>query len=550
MRFIGRKNRQLLEKFAPSEMGNFQAYRPCACRWHRAVARLHNAGLAHSDLTEQRPRHPQRGASIVIDVDSLSSRDCIRRTGWHQANIAQRCCQRWSYPQRSKAMFPNARTDLHALAVLVYQYLLLRHPLDGKRIPNAQSAEEPGTAQFRFGSACTANTRPIRRTGRSKIPYPSASLGRSSPTCSARVVTGSARAQHRPSAWSGARPGAELGFAVACAKPPVRTSGSSSAYPTMCAARSVAQRPAGSVPLLQLRRERARGSGWSMVNWRLYHNLSLFKWHVFTDVLARTGSGSHTSALFRSAPGAVAAHQSGTGCADLGDGQSGAARSGRVLRRGETFRLARATPVAVSWWTCSRLTFGPAPTRGWGRRRRHMELIVGIFSSIGTCAGRLRLLLMREVREPTAYARPPTLRILSSWLRPSISVWVQDRSPLETMHAERARLRCARRHRPAPVSLTATWWLIFYENIYYSAANTSWIGTRSCLVARFHRWVQEQNLARHWPEMKQHFQEEFAREVSALVARAEQKKGGRATGLGPPGCARTRPVLWDTTPSG
>lgn len=38
--------------------------------------------------------------------------------------------------------FPSARTDQYALAVLIYQYLLRRHPLDGKRIPPAQTAEE------------------------------------------------------------------------------------------------------------------------------------------------------------------------------------------------------------------------------------------------------------------------------------------------------------------------------------------------------------------------------------------------------------------------
>ena len=37
---------------------------------------------------------------------------------------------------------PNARTDQHALAVLIYQYLLLRHPLDGPEDPAARTAED------------------------------------------------------------------------------------------------------------------------------------------------------------------------------------------------------------------------------------------------------------------------------------------------------------------------------------------------------------------------------------------------------------------------
>src|SRR5262245_42987608 len=39
-------------------------------------------------------------------------------------------------------LVPSARTDQHALPVLIYQYLLRRHPLDGKRIPPVPTAEE------------------------------------------------------------------------------------------------------------------------------------------------------------------------------------------------------------------------------------------------------------------------------------------------------------------------------------------------------------------------------------------------------------------------
>src|SRR5208337_3703122 len=39
MRFIGRKNRRLLEKFAPSELGDFQKYMSLCIRMARAVGR-------------------------------------------------------------------------------------------------------------------------------------------------------------------------------------------------------------------------------------------------------------------------------------------------------------------------------------------------------------------------------------------------------------------------------------------------------------------------------------------------------------------------------
>jgi DNA-binding helix-hairpin-helix protein with protein kinase domain len=42
----------------------------------------------------------------------------------------------------------NTATDLHALPVLIYQYLLRRHPLKGRKIANAASAEEQHLLEF------------------------------------------------------------------------------------------------------------------------------------------------------------------------------------------------------------------------------------------------------------------------------------------------------------------------------------------------------------------------------------------------------------------
>ncbi len=72
MRFIGPKNRGLLEKFAPEELGDFQKYLGMCIQMARGVSRLHNAGLAHSDLSPSNVLvDPTRGVSIIIDIDSL-----------------------------------------------------------------------------------------------------------------------------------------------------------------------------------------------------------------------------------------------------------------------------------------------------------------------------------------------------------------------------------------------------------------------------------------------------------------------------------------------
>ena len=84
--------------------------------------RLHNAGLAHSDLSPNNVLvDPTQGTSIVIDVDSLVVEglfppDVVGTKGY----IAPEVLATVHLPlQDSRAELPNMRTDLHALAVLM-----------------------------------------------------------------------------------------------------------------------------------------------------------------------------------------------------------------------------------------------------------------------------------------------------------------------------------------------------------------------------------------------------------------------------------------------
>ncbi len=144
-RFIGKKNRSLLQKYAPAELGTWINYFKLCIQMARAVARMHNAGLAHSDLSPNNVlADPVQGRSIVIDIDSLVvpglfPPDVAGTKGYIAPEVLATMKLPLKDPQRKN---PSARTDEHALSVLIYQYLLRRHPLEGRRIAPANSEEE------------------------------------------------------------------------------------------------------------------------------------------------------------------------------------------------------------------------------------------------------------------------------------------------------------------------------------------------------------------------------------------------------------------------
>ena len=92
------------------------------------MRRLHFAGLAHSDLSHSNVLiDPKHGDACVIDIDFL---------GCAGIGSAERVLGMPGYiaPEviTGKAL-PAIETDLHALAVLIYETLLLRHPLQGPK---------------------------------------------------------------------------------------------------------------------------------------------------------------------------------------------------------------------------------------------------------------------------------------------------------------------------------------------------------------------------------------------------------------------------------
>lgn len=146
----GEKNAQwftdlkLFRNIDAREKGDFLQYMRISLKLARAMRRLHMAGLAHSDLSYKNVLiDPEGGNLNVIDVDGLVvpgkfPPDVLGTAGFIAPEIV-------SDDSKPKKVLPTQLTDRHALAVLIYMYLLHRHPLRGGRFFGDDDAEDEET---------------------------------------------------------------------------------------------------------------------------------------------------------------------------------------------------------------------------------------------------------------------------------------------------------------------------------------------------------------------------------------------------------------------
>jgi serine/threonine protein kinase len=118
-----------------SELGNWLDYIQVCVNIARGVKRLHAAGLAHSDLSYKNVLIDPTagGAANIIDIDGLVvpglfPPDVLGTADFIAPEVLATKHLKLDDPARK---LPNRLTDLHALAVLIYMYLLYRHPLKG-----------------------------------------------------------------------------------------------------------------------------------------------------------------------------------------------------------------------------------------------------------------------------------------------------------------------------------------------------------------------------------------------------------------------------------
>lgn len=135
-----------LNKFlAPEEKGDWFKYFQICIRISRAVKRLHSAGLAHSDLSYKNVLvDPTTGKAAIIDIDGLVvpgkyPPDVIGTPDFIAPEVMATKHLKIGDPNRK---LPSISTDRHALAVMIYMYLLYRHPLRGGKVHDLDSAKD------------------------------------------------------------------------------------------------------------------------------------------------------------------------------------------------------------------------------------------------------------------------------------------------------------------------------------------------------------------------------------------------------------------------
>lgn len=132
-------NRMFLSK---EERGDLKSMMDIAIMLTRSVRRMHQAGLAHSDLSNNNVLiDPKSGSCIIIDIDSLVVPDMfppevIGTRGYIAPEVLATLGLPFGDPRRHS---PGIASDLYALGVLLYEYLFLRHPLIGPKVYDTAS---------------------------------------------------------------------------------------------------------------------------------------------------------------------------------------------------------------------------------------------------------------------------------------------------------------------------------------------------------------------------------------------------------------------------
>ncbi|MDB5197324.1 MAG: putative protein kinase, partial [Flaviaesturariibacter sp.] len=139
------RNKGFSLRLDESELGTWLSYFQICVKIARGVKRLHAAGLAHSDLSYKNVLiDPVSRSATIIDIDGLVvpglyPPDVIGTADFIAPEVLATKHLEMRNPDRKHA---NRTTDLHALAVMIYMYLLYRHPLKGGKVNSLDTEQD------------------------------------------------------------------------------------------------------------------------------------------------------------------------------------------------------------------------------------------------------------------------------------------------------------------------------------------------------------------------------------------------------------------------
>ena len=287
--FISPKLRNYLSS---AELGPWINYHKICILLARAVSRLHLAGLAHSDLSDNNVLiDPSTGQVLIIDIDSLVvpqifSPDVDGTAGYIAPEVLATMALPINNPTKK---FANIRTDQHALAVLIYEYLLNRHPLRGPKVHSTCSAEED--EQLSMGAKALFIEHPHNTVNHlhQEPKVPITALGTALTKLFYKAfITGLHSPYQRPSAYEWERALSKTwNMLFPCPNPNcvhkwfVVLPALKNIYCSFC--HTPIQIP---IPMLILRSQRHSGQWLQYGHLIIYDGQGLFKWHVFDNIFS------------------------------------------------------------------------------------------------------------------------------------------------------------------------------------------------------------------------------------------------------------------------
>jgi serine/threonine protein kinase len=145
--FAGAKfrNKQFPLSLDHTELGKWLNYFQIGVNLSRGVKKMHQMGLSHSDLSYNNVLvDPQTGSACMIDLDGLVVPGLFPAEVIGTADFIapEVLATKHLSKTDSNRKLPNRLTDLHALACLIYMYLLHRHPLKGGKVHDLDTEKD------------------------------------------------------------------------------------------------------------------------------------------------------------------------------------------------------------------------------------------------------------------------------------------------------------------------------------------------------------------------------------------------------------------------